>query len=92
MLVECKVPQATLHVHMLARAHAEPLADPVWQATNRPASGFEQAEEYASTIRQAVVCVTGHLPSVCCPALLVMNFRLYAVAVEAPRVETSVAL
>ena len=89
LLIGCKVPQATLHVHKLARAHADPLLTPV---TNRPASGFEQAEEYASTIRQAVVCITGHLPSVCCPALLVMNFRLYAVAVEAPRVETSVAL
>ena len=38
------------------------------------------------------MCITGHLPSVCGPGLLVMNFRLYAVAVEAPRVEISVAL
>ena len=64
----------------------------MWQATNKPADAFAQVEEYADTIRQAVVCFTGHLPSVCCPALLVMNFRLYAVAVEAPRVEISVAL
>ena len=64
----------------------------VWQATNKPANGQAQVEEYADTIRQAVVCITGHLPSVCCPALLIMNFRQYVVNLAAPRVETSVAL
>ena len=64
----------------------------MWQATNKPADTFAQVEEYADTIRQAVVCFTGHLPSVCCPALLVMNFRQYVVNLAAPRVETSVAL
>ena len=64
----------------------------MWQATNTPANGQAQVEEYADTIRQAVVCITGHLPSVCCPALLIMNFRQYVVNLAAPRVETSVAL
>ena len=93
VLVECKVPRTTLHVvHLLTMHVLTPCWTPLWQATNKLASGFEQVEEYADTIRQAVVCITGRLPSVCCPALLVMNFRLYAVAVEAPRVEISVAL
>ena len=64
----------------------------MWQATNKPADTFAQVEEYADTIRQAVVCFTGHLPSVCCPALLVMNFRKYVEFVAAPSLEISVAL
>ena len=65
------------------RAHAHPLPTPVWQATNKPADAFGQAEEYADTIRQAVVSFTGHLPFVCCPVLLVVNFRKYVEYVQA---------
>ena len=64
----------------------------MWQATNKPADAFAQVEEYADTIRQAVVCFTGHLPSMCCPALFVVNFRKYVAFVAAPSLEISVAL
>ena len=55
----------------------------MWQATNKPADAFGQVEEYADIIRQAVVSFTGHLPSVCVPTLLVLNFRKYVEYVQA---------